>query len=263
MSSLPPGLPPSAGKDDYTESKFRQSTKDKLAERAAHICSNPFCTALTSSADASTSGGVIRAGVAAHIRGRQPTSARHDEDQRHEQRRHITNRIWLCTGCSVRIDANNGRDFSVETLHHWKDSHEAVLRSYALCGWKIRLVSEHGDASDAEAFLDFLSNKGALFIDAPHEIPSYVLLSVDEIRRTALSLQPKLEPHSPLRQAAKAISDACRVYMNFTPPDAEFEQFQSSLGALRKAVGLAVRDVSGKYSLNVAPELVEIVDTPW
>lgn len=41
-----------------------------------------------------------------------------------QERRVITNGIWLCSDCSTLIDIDERR-FSVEVLYRWKRQHEA------------------------------------------------------------------------------------------------------------------------------------------
>lgn len=58
-------------------------------------------------------------GVAAHIKGAAPDSARYDSEQTNDQRKHITNGIWMCWNHSVLID-NDENEYPVELLLEWR-----------------------------------------------------------------------------------------------------------------------------------------------
>src|SRR5262249_35489257 len=68
----------------------------------------------------------INLGQAAHIMGARLGAKRYDPSMTDEQRRHISNGIWLCTSCASEIDKDE-RKFTVELLHRWKADHEQIL----------------------------------------------------------------------------------------------------------------------------------------
>ncbi|MBM7093290.1 hypothetical protein JTP67_33260, partial [Streptomyces sp. S12] len=74
---------------------FSRSTKDQLAKQAGHRCAHPHCGKPTSGAD---EGGIgsINIGVAAHITAASAGGPRYDPALTSEQRKHISNGIWLC-----------------------------------------------------------------------------------------------------------------------------------------------------------------------
>ena len=45
-----------------------------------------------------------------------------------DQRKDISNGIFLCANCSILIDKNNGVDFSIDQLREWKRGHEKWVR---------------------------------------------------------------------------------------------------------------------------------------
>jgi hypothetical protein len=108
---------------------FSETTKRTLAQRAGHICSNPFCRAKTSGPKDDKDDDedkTVVLGEAAHIRGDSPGSARYEAAMLPEERRVITNGIWLCCNCSELID-NNPDVYSVERLFKWKREHETNI----------------------------------------------------------------------------------------------------------------------------------------
>lgn len=103
---------------------FSKLTKDALAKRAGHSCSNPECGARTIGPSEADPHKAVNAGVAAHITANSPGGARYDIRLTPEQRRDIKNGIWLCQNCAHVIDTNDGVDHPVELLQEWKRAHE-------------------------------------------------------------------------------------------------------------------------------------------
>jgi len=107
--------------------EFLQKTKETLAKRAGQQCSNPGCRQSTSGPHAQDSR-AVNIGEAAHIRGARPRSARYDPSMTPEQRRDISNGIWLCRTCAKLVDSDSST-YTVELLLAWKRHHEqSVLR---------------------------------------------------------------------------------------------------------------------------------------
>ncbi|MCK5614811.1 hypothetical protein KAR91_73800, partial [Candidatus Pacearchaeota archaeon] len=105
-------------RDDFTI-----KTKEIMARRAGDRCSKPGCGIHTSGAD-STDEGTINIGVAAHITAAAPGGPRYDTTLSSEQRKHVSNGIWLCQNHAKLIDSDN-RHFSVDDLKDWKMHAEA------------------------------------------------------------------------------------------------------------------------------------------
>lgn len=105
--------------------EFRESTKSLLAKRANFECSSPYCDKRTSG-PAADEEKAINLGEAAHIRGAKKGSARYDKDMTPEERRSISNGIWLCRTCAKMID-NDEKRFRIDLLHKWKRMHEKKI----------------------------------------------------------------------------------------------------------------------------------------
>jgi len=103
---------------------FDKPTKESLAKRAAFICSNPDCKSLTVAPSEEDEKKIIYVGKAAHITAASEGGPRYNATLTSDQRRSISNGIFLCSNCADMIDNNNGADFSVETLKEWKTNHE-------------------------------------------------------------------------------------------------------------------------------------------
>ena len=102
--------------------EFSESTKVILALRVSYRCSNPDCDRPTTGPH-SIPTRAIRIGVASHISGAAPGSARYDSLMVPEQRKNISNGIWLCQSCSRLIDTDEQK-YPVELLLHWKSGAE-------------------------------------------------------------------------------------------------------------------------------------------
>jgi len=83
---------------------FPEKVKRVLADRAGHECS--ICRAATSGASLHDAAAVNNVGVAAHIAGARPGSARHDVSMTPAARADVTNGIWLCQTCAKMVDGD-------------------------------------------------------------------------------------------------------------------------------------------------------------
>lgn len=108
-----------------TKDSFTRAIVNILAKRAANICSNPECRAITSG-PAKEDGRVIMVGEAAHVYGARPGSARYDPLMSSTQRRAITNAVWLCKNCH-KIADDDSVNFSPSLLFEWRNIHEKYI----------------------------------------------------------------------------------------------------------------------------------------
>lgn len=106
---------------------FSKNTIDTLAKRAAFMCSNPDCRALTvgpnSDPEKST-----KIGEAAHIYGARIGSKRYINTMTDPARAEITNSIWLCRNCHKLIDTDEYK-YSANILFVWREQHEKFISS--------------------------------------------------------------------------------------------------------------------------------------
>ena|ERR1041385_921219 len=99
-----------------------------LARRASYICSNPECHNLTIGPASNDIEKIVFLGKTAHITAASRGGARYDPSLTTEQRRSITNGLFLCPGCADKIDKNKGLDYTVELLQKWKRDHEKWVK---------------------------------------------------------------------------------------------------------------------------------------
>jgi hypothetical protein len=107
----------SKNRDDFAE-----KTKKTLAERVAWRCSWPSCNEITIGPNSTDATKSINNGIAAHIHAAAKHGPRYREDMSAEDRKHISNGIWMCRKHGNLIDADFEM-YSSETLMSWK--HEA------------------------------------------------------------------------------------------------------------------------------------------
>jgi hypothetical protein len=101
---------------------FSKPVKRKLADRVRHACSNLDCEAPTMGPDSGEEK-TMNIGVAAHITAAAPGGKRYDTSLTAEQRKGLSNGIWLCQSCSKLIDSDEWL-FPVEKLKRWKKAAE-------------------------------------------------------------------------------------------------------------------------------------------
>lgn len=116
---------------------FARQTIETLARRSRFQCSNPDCGIHTVAANVAPDKATV-IGEAAHIAGAKPGAARYDDKMSDATRSAITNGIWLCRNCHVKIDRDPAR-FSTELLLLWRQDHEEkILSELGTRGDKIR-----------------------------------------------------------------------------------------------------------------------------
>mgnify|MGYP003618570216 FL=1 len=134
-----------SNRDDFT-----QKTKDELAKRVAWLCSNPNCRRATIGAKSGSEGAIIT-GIAAHITAAAPGGPRYDPALSPDQRKNITNGIWLCSNCSILIDRDEDA-FSVSRLNDWKRTAEsqsfAAIAGSSIDAQLLRKISVEMDEDD-------------------------------------------------------------------------------------------------------------------
>ncbi|WP_433367974.1 hypothetical protein [Streptosporangium sp. CA-115845] len=105
------------GPRDYT-----QGTKSALAHLSGGLCYYPGCPEPVLRED---EGKYYIIGFISHIRAAYPNGPRFDNTMDDDDRRDIKNLIFLCEPHHLRIDKERPQDYSVETLHRWKEQREA------------------------------------------------------------------------------------------------------------------------------------------
>lgn len=241
--------------------EFRLPIVRKLAERAAYICSSPSCLRITIGPDQSASTLSVKTGRAAHICAASPTGPRYDMSQTVSERSGIENGIWLCGACADLIDKNAGAGYPVDHLRKWKKNHEALMLQ-CLEGSKrvmFQFLASPKDASIARRVLHLLDDKGVLYQPYHWENDFYVIESLKELRNALTAVKGEIDPASGLYIIVESIVNACRYYMNSTSVGAARQELEFSLGALRKVVGINIRDLEKNYGLTAAAHLRAII----
>ncbi len=106
--------------------EFPKAVRDRVALRAAYRCSNPVCGRQTVGPSAEADDAVANVGEAAHICAASSDGSRFDPRMTDDERRAITNAIWLCGSCHTLVD----RDvvtYPAELLRGWKQVHERAM----------------------------------------------------------------------------------------------------------------------------------------
>jgi hypothetical protein len=94
-----------------------------MAERVSWKCSFPGCGRNTVGPNSDDLTKKINNGIAAHIHAAAAGGPRYNPQMSTEERRHISNGIWMCRDHGNLIDADY-TEYSASTLHDWKSQAE-------------------------------------------------------------------------------------------------------------------------------------------
>ena len=110
-------------RDDFTK-----STIDKAAKRVGYRCSCPSCRVATVGPSDESESKTSIIGEASHICAAAPGGPRFDPTMTPEERKHISNCIWLCKNHARLIDTDV-KKYTVEVLRTWKKDAEAFANA--------------------------------------------------------------------------------------------------------------------------------------
>lgn len=105
-------------RDDFTS-----SVKRTMADRVSWKCSFPECGKNTVGPNSGDPTKKINNGIAAHIHAAAPEGPRYNPQMTSDERRHISNGIWMCRDHGNLIDADY-TEYSASTLRDWKSQAE-------------------------------------------------------------------------------------------------------------------------------------------
>lgn len=106
--------------DDFTE-----ETKHYVAHRAGYYCSFRGCPQPTAGPGNESPTATVNVGEAAHICAASPGGKRYVASMTSEERRHISNAIWLCSTHAALIDRDEAL-YTIDYLRQMKAEHEAI-----------------------------------------------------------------------------------------------------------------------------------------
>src|SRR5258708_1354821 len=109
---------------------FPAGVRRRVAERAGFLCSNSDCRHPTCGPHSDPRKSIIT-GEAAHICAAAEKGPRYDPDQTSEERKAITNAIWLCGNCNKKVDTDWAA-WSAERLRTMKADHERWIQAEAM-----------------------------------------------------------------------------------------------------------------------------------
>lgn len=107
-----------SNRDDFTP-----NDKRIMAERVSWKCSFPGCSRNTVGPNSDDPTKKINNGIAAHIHAAASGGPRYNPQMTSDERRHISNGIWMCRDHGNLIDADY-TEYSASTLRDWKEQAE-------------------------------------------------------------------------------------------------------------------------------------------
>jgi hypothetical protein len=162
------------------------------------------------------------------------------------------------------VDKNNGVDYPAPQLRRWKHDHEALMKILVESGFNPlgtfpQMQPVKNSDRIAADVVRALEDRGVLFRPFSQEDPTYVALSIDQIRSRLRDLRADSVPNSSIDQRMKAMIDACRHYMNNTPPSTNMLVMQGALGSLRKAFGVHLKQMQEQYGIRLDGNLQSLL----
>lgn len=146
---------------------FNKKTKDLLASRVGHRCSNPNCRKLTCGPSKENNNtAVSNIGVAAHICAASAGGPRYDKNMTEEKRKSFNNGIWLCSSCASLID-RDVENYTIDKLKKWKEDAEKAANSELKAVGNItnndkEIIRFFATCFDRPAFKDEIYQEGRL-----------------------------------------------------------------------------------------------------
>lgn len=237
---------------------FKVKTAEMIAYRAAYICSNPECNTLTIGAAINDPLLKNKKGEAAHIIGEKAGAARHDPNPSVDVHG-VENGLWLCANCHTLIDKNKGADYYSKDLFAWKKDHEEtismLLRTHRS---PIPLISRQStNRKIAQKIVDLISSKGVYFQHSSIENQTYVIASINEVRKTIQQEARGIDYDKRLKEICRSIQDANREFMNEQSRDSQL--FDAYLDILRSRVGLQLRRLRDEIGCDVSGQITSII----
>ena len=143
---------------------FSEETKKQLSKRVGHYCSFPGCGSLTIGPSSESKSSTSSIGTAAHIAAASSGKGarRYVATMTPEERKDISNGIWMCNNHGKLIDTDETR-FSITLIQRWKEIAEgiATLMLEKGCDYKTALTLIQGASlADNEVQINTVPTKG-------------------------------------------------------------------------------------------------------
>lgn len=254
--------------------EFSTKTKQILAERAAHLCSNPDCLKLTTGPHSDPEKS-LKTGHAAHIRAAASNGPRYDGNQTPQQRKHVSNGLWLCRECGDIVDKDTS-PHTPELLHQWKRDHEAMIAEVRTKGYTQSLVllqtRQQAPQLAKDVVAEFEDHR-ALWTAFDAEFPDRVRQSLDRLRFRLGDLRKGLPHGSALDQALQSLRKTIQTFfvqveeidlvtLRCDGSDPSWLRFRDALATLRKSVGLQLLYLCDAYGVVPIEELERLMPQP-
>jgi hypothetical protein len=251
---------------------FPELVRQRLAERAAYLCSRPDCRRLTigphTEPDKSRS-----TGVAAHICAAASGGPRSDLTMTSRQIKAISNGIWLCQQCSRLVDTD-WKDWPREQFYRWREQHERFVKTLGELGIKQAMheaLASVDERAVARRLLTLLGDRRFLYTLFDYEVPRHVLESIQMVRSELRTISSTAPDGSKVKERAESLLRVCRTFLQDSgdlnddrplfggrEPD-RAEVFRDQLAIIRKMFGVHVQALSTEYSIPIPEELKGIV----
>jgi len=216
----------------------------------------------------------LSTGIAAHICGAKQgkKSPRYDPNQTPEQRKDISNAIWLCHDCSDMVDKDE-KAYPAEKLREWKRLHEefiSTLREKGYASTLELLKPTLHEIQVAKNLIAFFEDRRVLYDLYEIEVPKRAFQSVEIVRKELTKVKAELNTEVTLSKRVTDMRVACRKFfeevrevdmneLRWNPDDPNWNRFCNALSALRMVFGLQLAGIAQDYKISLEESLQMLV----
>lgn len=186
---------------------FSEKTKKILAKMASERCC--LCEEITSMPNQSESN-FIRIGEAAHISGaRKSFTLRFDEKLTNEERKNISNGIWLCSTCHTIIDQDE-KNYTISELEKIRSQHYQRILNGKYSKSSFRKIDELNE--EVKRLNDIIADKKSLILQSKTIFDAEITDLKMQIQEINLEKQKLWEDYNSILQNLEQADNFAEIY---------------------------------------------------
>lgn len=239
---------------------FSFETAYYLKERAISRCSFDNCPHPTSGPVMKDSKLFLPLGKAVCIYGVYPEQPRYDASKP-QQPDDINNAIWLCRYHAYLVNAEDGKDYSGETLKKWKRAHEQLMHAWVQGRKKpyFELNLTETLPELAAEIISFFENQPVLFGSPSLDDKPSIMVLTENIKSFFENRSDDIRENDKLSQQVHIIELATDIFIAETIYTTDNEIFTASFAALQKLIGNVFAEMAEINKIKLGRNLRKLV----